>query len=153
MSRKTATAIASIIGLAAVVIAVVALMGAARENRHAGDIRLLVEVCLRNNITKGVLRVNEQRRLDLVERLGRGPGGDHGAVAVAQEGVTRVNAMQQILNCERSFGSDGGVPLDPGVQEKYLDLIREGWVPELDTQTGGRIVGRHRPEEEGFADF
>lgn len=111
--------------------------------------RLFTEVCLRNDIFKAVARVGEARRLRLV--LSLASGRDGAAVRISRRGVRQVNDLLPILNCEATFRDKvHGAPLPPTVERQYLQIIASGWVPELH---GDHIVGKHRAESHGFADF
>lgn len=81
--------------------------------------------------------------------MNRGVAGGVGS----EENRDRNTRLQPILNCKATFkdmDKPQGIRLPPRVEKEYLNLINEGWIPDLE---GDRIVGKHRAEAPGYADF
>jgi hypothetical protein len=129
---------------------IVAVLGA-RVASSADDEdteRIFTAVCDANNVSKAASIVSEEQRLALIHLLS---GDNPEAIALAEEGVRYVKALNPILNCDATFDGDGrAVFLPPNVELEYLRLVERGFIPELE---GGRIIGRHRPETGAQADF
>lgn len=113
--------------------------GEAAASQIAGQARLserrfFTKVCERNNIVKA------EARIAVHENKASPPSLIH-----------RRDKLFVILDCESTFLHGGrGVPLTPGEDQKYLNIIRQARVPDL---RYGRVIGSHEPEQGGLADF
>jgi hypothetical protein len=96
--------------------------------------RFYTTVCERNNIVKAEARIAV-----------------HENKASPPSLVQRRDKLFVVLDCASTFEHGGrGVPLTPGEDKKYLDVIRRGRIPDLKF---GQVVGSHEPEQGGLADF
>ena len=64
----------------------------------------------------------------------------------ARTGDPELNIAAQVLpirNCEATYLENDGlpIPLSKAQQDKYIDIIGRGLIPDLD---GGVVVGSHR---------